>query len=221
MADNSHIPGKFASAPAEQTSALDLRECIEWRSWLWTKPVAWVLDDRSRFRGKRLLDLGCRYGRMTCYFASLGALVDGVDIAEGSLQKARELAGELGLAKQVNFWRYSGNALELPHGEYDFVFTKSVLVVMGTLENSLQGIAQALKPDGEYLAVENLAGGSLLAFLREKIVHRRWRTFDKTFRGMNGITISKFASNFQIVSHRRYWGLVIAIRALRPRRTLE
>jgi hypothetical protein len=43
---------KFASAPAEQMNALDLGECIEWRSWLWTKPVDWVLDDRSRFRGE-------------------------------------------------------------------------------------------------------------------------------------------------------------------------
>jgi SAM-dependent methyltransferase len=198
--------------------ALDLRECIEWRSWLWTKPVEWVLDDRSRFRGKRLLDLGCRYGKMSCYFASLGALVDGVDIEEGSLQKARELAGELGLAEQVNFWRYNGNALELPKGKYDFVFTKSVLVVMGTLENSLQGIAQALKHDGEYLAVENLAGGRLLALVRAKIVHRRWRNFDKTFKGVNEIALSKFASNFHCVSHRRYWGLVMAIRAQRPGR---
>jgi SAM-dependent methyltransferase len=219
MEANSHTAGNSATALAEQTKALKLRDCIEWRPWLWTKPVDWALDDRSRFRGKRVLDLGCRYGRMTCYFAALGAVVDGVDIQENSLQKARELADELGLAKQVNFWRYSGNALDLPQGQYDFIFTKSVLVVMGSLENSLQGIAQSLKPDGEYLAIENLAGGSLLALLREKILHRRWRNFDETFRGLNETALSKFASRFESVSHRRYWGLVIAIRAQRRGRS--
>ena len=87
-----------------------------------------------------MLDLGCRYGRMSCYFASLGAVVDGVDIAEESLQKARQLAGDLGLAEKINFWRYSGDVQELPQGKYDFIFTKSVLVVMGKLESALQGM---------------------------------------------------------------------------------
>jgi 2-polyprenyl-3-methyl-5-hydroxy-6-metoxy-1,4-benzoquinol methylase len=198
-----------------KTNTLDLRECVEWRSWLWTKPVDWLLNDRSRFAGKRLLDLGCRYGKMSCYFASLGAFVDGVDVEEGCLRKAREHACELGLAERVTFWRYSGNAIDLPHRKYDFVFTKSVLVVMGPIENSLQGICQTLKHDGEYLAVENLAGGSLLALVRAKIVHRRWRNFD-TFKGVNATTISQFASSFECVSYRCYWGLVLAIRAQRP-----
>ncbi len=194
---------------------LDLRECIEWRPWLWTRPVEWVLEDRSRFQGKRVLDLGCRYGRMSCYFASLGAVVDGVDIAEESLQKARQLAGDLGLAEKINFWRYSGDVQELPQGKYDFIFTKSVLVVMGKLESSLQGIARALKPDGEYLAVENLQGGAALRLLRAKIVHRRWKNFGESFGGMDEGALSEFEKAFPSVSHRRYWGLVVAIRARR------
>jgi 2-polyprenyl-3-methyl-5-hydroxy-6-metoxy-1,4-benzoquinol methylase len=71
----------------------ELGYCVEGRPWLWTRPVTWAIGDRQRFQGKRVLEHGCRYGKMSCYFASsLGALVNGVDVQDRYLEQARSVA---------------------------------------------------------------------------------------------------------------------------------
>lgn len=195
--------------------APDLRYCVEWRRWLWTKPVAWVIGDPSRFSGKRVLDLGCRYGKMSCYFASLGAQVHGVDVKQECLPLARQEATRWGVESRVRFSSYTGDMSELPQGEYDFVFSKSVLVVMGSLEVALGNISRLLRSDGEYLAVENLRGGRLLTAARRHWVHRRWQDFNRQFDGLDRTSVDKFAEYFDQVSFKTFLHLIVAIRAER------
>jgi len=194
-------------------ATVDLRECVEWRRWLWTRPIKWVLGNPARFASRRVLEIGCRYGKMSCYFASLGATVDAVDISERSIKVARQQAESWGLAERINFQRYSGDVLDLPANTYDFVFSKSVLVVMGPIEKSLLGIARSLKSGGEYLAVENAKAGRLVNFVRGNLVHRRWTEYQHIFAGLDEEALVKFPKFFTDVSSRSFWGLVVAIRA--------
>jgi SAM-dependent methyltransferase len=194
----------------------ELRYCIEWRRWLWTRPVDWAIGDRRRFQGKRVLDLGCRYGKMSCYFASLGAFVHGVDVDPGYLERARSEAHSWGLTDRVEFSSYSGRLSELPLGQYDFVFSKSVLVVMGNLDEALQGIAALLRPEGEYIAVENADGGPLIGLLRRYWVHRGWH-FSNGFSGLDRGAVARFSNNFEEVSCRTFSHVVLTVRARKPR----
>src|ERR1700730_11157807 len=65
----------------------------------------------ERWRGKRVLEIGCGIGTDTINFARRGARVTAVDLSEKSLEVARQRVMEYGLESQVQF--YSANAEEL------------------------------------------------------------------------------------------------------------
>ncbi|MCU1332658.1 MAG: 3-demethylubiquinone-9 3-methyltransferase [Candidatus Angelobacter sp.] len=179
------------------------------------KPTAWALGDLDRFRGKRVLELGCRFGKMSCFFATCGAFVDGVDLQEPCIEIARREADKWRLSDQINFSTYSGNLNQLVGG-YDFVFSKSVIVLMHDFGEVGRNIGGLLKPTGEYLGVENLAGGYALALTR-KYIHRNWRGYHQRFTGMDNSTISELTAPFQEAEFRTFYGLVVAIRAKSPK----
>jgi 2-polyprenyl-3-methyl-5-hydroxy-6-metoxy-1,4-benzoquinol methylase len=94
-------------------------------------PLEYALGDPARFAGRRVLDLGCRYGKMACWFAAQGAIVDGVDLSKEAIALANAEQSKWRIANDVlSFRAFDGNLAKLPFGEYDFVFTKSVLTVL-------------------------------------------------------------------------------------------
>src|SRR5437879_13080856 len=62
----------------------------------------------GRWRGKRVLEIGCGIGTDTMNFARHGARVTAVDISERSAELAKRRAELYGLEDQVDF--YIGNA---------------------------------------------------------------------------------------------------------------
>ncbi len=76
----------------------------------------------GRWRGKRVLEIGCGIGTDTVNFARAGADVTAVDLSEKSLELARRRATVFGLS---NIRFYQGNAEELssflPIEPYDLV----------------------------------------------------------------------------------------------------
>jgi len=190
---------------------LGLDECVEWRQWLWTAPVRWLIGSPERFRGARVLDVGCNRGGMSRYFASLGAFVDAVDVDERAIELGRARTLALGLEQRVRFIRYRGDIESLEPRAYDFVFTKSVLVILADPARALFGISRRLKPDGCYLAAENLHGGLVTRVIRRRL-HPRWNNDS----GIVPSHFDLFRRNFRNVRSRRYWGAVVAIEACDP-----
>jgi SAM-dependent methyltransferase len=188
---------------------------VDWRPRLWGPAVRWLIDDPKRFQGKRVLDVGSRTGRMACMFGLLGAQVVGVDLPDVSLDGARREAARWGVEDRVRFVNYSGDPAALPEGDFDFAFTKSVLVMIPTLDNFLAGLVQTLRPQGELLAAENLAGGRLLNFIRRAFVHRRRTNFFERFHGVDKQFLVTLSRKFEIVDSKRYYWLVTALRARR------
>ena len=183
----------------------DLTYFIGWRPFLWKPAVEWLLGDIKRFVGARVLELGCANGLMSCYFGLLGATVIGIDIDRGPLGKAREEAIRWGLSDRVSFCHYDGNPLNIPGNDYDFVFTKSVLVMISSLDKFLLPLSQKIKSGGELMAAEN-ADNRLATQLR-----RRYK--DGPFHGVNKGFISHVESVFYKAEVKSYFSLVTAIRA--------
>ena len=83
----------------------------------------------ERWRGKRVLEIGCGLGTDTTNFARHGAKVTAVDLSPQSLELARKRINLYGFAEQVQF--YCGSAEELtslvPVEPYDLIYSFGVI----------------------------------------------------------------------------------------------
>jgi 2-polyprenyl-3-methyl-5-hydroxy-6-metoxy-1,4-benzoquinol methylase len=83
----------------------------------------------ERWRGKKVLEIGCGIGTDTTNFARHGATVTAVDLSPQSLDLARKRVEVYGLQDQVRF--YSGSAEELtqfvPIEPYDLIYSFGVI----------------------------------------------------------------------------------------------
>ena len=87
-----------------------------------------IFAEFEKWRGKRVLEIGCGIGTDTMNFARAGAEVSAVDLSEKSLEIARYRAGVYGL-HNIRF--YEGNAEELssflPIERYDLIYSFGVI----------------------------------------------------------------------------------------------
>lgn len=193
----------------ESGAVLDLYQSIEWGQWLWYKPARWAIGDPSRFKGKTLLEIGPGYGSMSCYFASLGAIVTAVDVSAELLAVTRNRSSALGLP--VACIQYGGNYADIS-GQFDFVFTKSALVMTGkSAVKNAGAIHSLLVLGGEYIGIENLRGP-----LPTRIV-RRWRhpeeTFRERFHPFTDEIKAALESTFHHIEYMPRFQSVVAVRA--------
>lgn len=83
----------------------------------------------EKWRGKRILEIGCGIGTDTINFARCGGLVTAVEFSEKSLEIAKKRAEVYGLGDRISF--YWGNAEELssflPVEPYDLVYSFGVI----------------------------------------------------------------------------------------------
>jgi 2-polyprenyl-3-methyl-5-hydroxy-6-metoxy-1,4-benzoquinol methylase len=83
----------------------------------------------DRWRGKKVLEIGCGIGTDTVSFARHGAFVTAVDLSPQSLELARQRVKVYGFEDRVRF--YSGSAEELtaflPVESYDLIYSFGVI----------------------------------------------------------------------------------------------
>jgi ubiquinone/menaquinone biosynthesis C-methylase UbiE len=83
----------------------------------------------ERWRGKKVLEIGCGIGTDTINFARHGAWVTAVELSERSLEIAQKRAEVYGLSDRIRF--YLGNAEELsrfvPVEPYDLIYSFGVI----------------------------------------------------------------------------------------------
>ena len=102
----------------------------------------------------RILDVGVGTGRIAIELARIGWHVDGVDISEGMLLRARSNAEHAGVGDRMRF--FLGDVAEpgaLPPGPYEAVLSIGCLFHLprGVHRQFLAGLAQRLGPDGVVL----------------------------------------------------------------------
>ena len=151
----------------------------EWGARSWTNLLEKGLSELGEdLEGRRVLEIGCRRGRMTSLFALLGATVTGADLSTEHMAEARAEAERWGVQDRVTIQQCSPMLEEFAPGSFDLVFTKSVLVMVQPLATYLARIRELLAPGGRVLFIEN-GTGSLPIRIARKIRHRNWRGWEE------------------------------------------
>jgi ubiquinone/menaquinone biosynthesis C-methylase UbiE len=120
----------------------------------------------ERWRGKKVLEIGCGIGTDTVNFARHGAMVTAVDLSPQSLDLARRRVEVYGLQQNVHF--YSGSAEELtsfvPVEPYDLIYSFGVIHHTPHPERVLEQMRRYAKPG---------------ATVKIMVYHRRaWKVFE-------------------------------------------
>jgi ubiquinone/menaquinone biosynthesis C-methylase UbiE len=107
------------------------------------------LLDYNKFKGKKLLEIGCGWGFDLIQFAKGGAEVTGIDLSENSIKLAKKYFE----SRNVKAILQTGNAenLEFNDNEFDVVVSLGVLHHTPDTRVALGEVYRVLKPSGEAL----------------------------------------------------------------------
>jgi ubiquinone/menaquinone biosynthesis C-methylase UbiE len=103
--------------------------------------------DFSIYRGQRLLEVGCGVGTDLAQFASAGAHVTGVDLADTAIDLARRNFAQQGLAADLQVM--NGEALAFEDNCFDVVYAHGVLQYTADAQRMVNEIYRVLRPQGE------------------------------------------------------------------------
>jgi SAM-dependent methyltransferase len=99
--------------------------------------------------GKSLLHLQCHFGMDTLNWARLGARVTGLDFSEAAVERARLLAGEIGVTDATFVQSNVYDAPEAIHEQFDIIYTGiGALCWLPDIRAWAQVVATLLKPGG-------------------------------------------------------------------------
>jgi 2-polyprenyl-3-methyl-5-hydroxy-6-metoxy-1,4-benzoquinol methylase len=102
----------------------------------------------ERWRGKKVLEIGCGIGTDTINFARAGAQVTTVDLSEKSMELARQRAAVFGLEDRIRFC--PGNAEQLnsfvPVEPYDLIYSFGVIHHTPHPDAVLEQLRQCARP---------------------------------------------------------------------------
>jgi ubiquinone/menaquinone biosynthesis C-methylase UbiE len=105
----------------------------------------------ERWKGKKVLEVGCGIGTDTINFARAGARVAAVDLSDESLKVAQRRARVFGLEDKISF--YHANAEELssfvPVESYDLVYSFGVIHHTPNPSNVVAQIRRYMAPASE------------------------------------------------------------------------
>jgi sterol 24-C-methyltransferase len=105
--------------------------------------------------GSRVLDAGCGEGDVAIRLRTrFGLEVDGVDLLEPNLRRARRKAARLGLTGSLRFHRLSYADLPFPDESFDGAFTMETLVHAFDHRRALGELRRVLRPGGRLVLFE-------------------------------------------------------------------
>lgn len=104
---------------------------------------------------KKALSLGCGFGDIERFLVkeNICQFVDGIDIAEGAIEKAKELAERENLS-QINYQVKDLNTCTFPENTYDVVYAHASLHHVYNLEHLYEQIQNTLRPNGVFISYE-------------------------------------------------------------------
>ena len=103
----------------------------------------------DRWKGKKVLEIGCGIGTDTINFARAGAQVTAVDLTEKSLEVARQRAKVFGLEHRIRFIQANAEDLSesVPVERYDLVYSFGVIHHTPDPSRVLDEIRKYVTPD--------------------------------------------------------------------------
>lgn len=186
---------------------VDLDYFVEWRAWLWRPAVRAALDYLGDLRGRTVLEVGGRHGRMSCLMAMLGAKVTMLDRDKRST--ARDEVRKWGLGDRIELHQTDGTFAVIEGRQFDVIFTKSVLWSVAELDGLLAALARHLAPGGRVAFVENYRGGMTLDLLRR--LRPGGCRHMRHYHGIRSDQLVVFRHHFEDVTIRRHRLLAYSI----------
>ena len=148
----------------------NVAEFTEWGGEAWARLTKYALVRLGALENKRVLEIGCRFGKMTCLFALLGAEVTALETDASAIPMAQEAVNHWGVSARVSLLHYDGDLSHcsgLKGKQFDIIFSKSVLVLLcDALPRFLHGLNELLVPGGHCVFIENAYGGRIFALIR-------------------------------------------------------
>src|SRR6185503_18528897 len=116
----------------------------------------WLLSEDRDLKSKRLLEVGCGIGRMTCHLAEIFGEVHGVDVSGEMIRQGRER-----LRKYSNVFLYETNGLDfgvLASDYFDLVYSVYVFQHVPSadvIRSNIRDACRVLKPGGLFKFLTN------------------------------------------------------------------
>jgi len=187
----------------------DLSYFVQWRPYLWLRPVARALESLGDLTDKRVLEIGGGPGRMTALMALMGAKVTMIDRVD--LAPARQEVDKWGVSDSVRLIQTQGGLEELGDQQFDVILTKSVLWCIEQLDDLLADMDAHLAPGGRVAFIENYRGHRLLFWLRRNVLRRGRFNYESHYFGITQDQLDLFRRRFDDVSIKRHRWLVYTI----------
>ena len=122
----------------------------------------------SMLNGKRLLDVGCSFGRHLASFSKRGTIGYGIDLQEDYLLLSRVFAQREGI-KSPHIARADAIQLPFRSGEFDIVFCNLVLNYVHCVDSAISEFARVLKPGGQLVL-----GVETFRRIIKSLLHDQW-----------------------------------------------
>jgi ubiquinone/menaquinone biosynthesis C-methylase UbiE len=103
------------------------------------------------YRGRKLLEVGCGAAIDLVRFARDGAVVTGVDLAETSIELARQNFAHAGLTAEL--YVMNGEALEFADETFEVVYAHGVLQYTADAQKMVDEIYRVLRPGGQAICM--------------------------------------------------------------------
>ena len=107
--------------------------------------------DFDSYRGKKILEVGCGAGIDLVRFARAGAVVTGIDLAQVSIELARQNFEQNGLAADLRVM--DGQAMAFADDSFDVVYAHGVLQYTADAPKMIAEIYRVLRPGGEAIVM--------------------------------------------------------------------
>lgn len=102
----------------------------------------------EKYRGKRVLEVGCGMGAMASQWARHGARISAIDLNPVAIAQTRQRFALFGLSGQIE--QSDGRDLPFGDAEFDYAYSWGVLHHSPNLGKSIQEFLRVLKPGGEF-----------------------------------------------------------------------
>lgn len=111
-----------------------------------------IFAEFERWRGKKVLEIGCGIGTDTMNFARAGAQVTAVDLSDESLSVAKKRASVFGLDDRIAFYQADVEHLSeiVPVETYDLVYSFGVIHHTPHPQEAIREIRHYLGPESEF-----------------------------------------------------------------------
>jgi len=138
--------------------------------------------DYERYRGKRVLEIGCGMGCMASNWASQGASLTAIDLNPVAVAQTTQRFKVLGLQGQIQ--EVDAESLPFPDESFDFVYSWGVIHHTPGIRKAIQDIYRVLRPGGQV---------GLMLYNRESILYRYFVQYQEGLVNMECLFLDELA----------------------------